>query len=261
MTMNIAKEVAALGRMTVKDLREKYVEVFGERTRSGTRTTWSNGSPGGCRPTPRATCPNGPARAEELANDADLRLPPRRQTTASDRRPHDGRDASPSARTPPADAGHGPDPAIQGRDRRGPRAGGRASSTRRGLPHAVGRRQGRHRLPLERLPLLRTCREGSADEQADEAPDVRCAIYTRKSHRGGPRTGVQLPRRPARSGRGVHRQPEGRGLGLPARPLRRRRLHRRQHGAAGAEAAAGRHRGRARSTASWSTRSTGSAAR
>jgi hypothetical protein len=35
MTLNIAKEVAAVGRMTVKDLRSKHIEVFGERTRSG----------------------------------------------------------------------------------------------------------------------------------------------------------------------------------------------------------------------------------
>jgi len=35
MSVNIAKEVAALSRMTVKDLRSKHIEVFGERTRSG----------------------------------------------------------------------------------------------------------------------------------------------------------------------------------------------------------------------------------
>jgi hypothetical protein len=33
--MNIKKEIAALQRMTVTELRRKYIEVFGERTRSG----------------------------------------------------------------------------------------------------------------------------------------------------------------------------------------------------------------------------------
>ena len=63
--------------------------------------------------------------------------------------------------------------------------------------------------------------------------------------RGGARAGVQLPRRPARGLRGLRRQPAGRGLGAGPRPLRRWRLLRRHAGAAGAEAAARRHRGRA----------------
>ncbi|MBK9128156.1 MAG: DUF2924 domain-containing protein [Phycisphaerales bacterium] len=37
MSLNIAKEVAALGRLTVKDLRAKHIEVLGEVTRSGNR--------------------------------------------------------------------------------------------------------------------------------------------------------------------------------------------------------------------------------
>ena len=35
MALNIGKEIAALKRMTVTQLRAKHVEVFGERTRSG----------------------------------------------------------------------------------------------------------------------------------------------------------------------------------------------------------------------------------
>jgi hypothetical protein len=35
--LNIAREVAALKRMTVKELRGRYVEVFGEATRSGNK--------------------------------------------------------------------------------------------------------------------------------------------------------------------------------------------------------------------------------
>ena len=35
MALNVGKEVAALKRMTVKQLRARHIEVFGERTRSG----------------------------------------------------------------------------------------------------------------------------------------------------------------------------------------------------------------------------------
>ena len=35
MAMNVGKEIAALKRMTVTELRKKHVEVFGEPTRSG----------------------------------------------------------------------------------------------------------------------------------------------------------------------------------------------------------------------------------
>ncbi|NLW36830.1 MAG: hypothetical protein GXY80_15340 [Syntrophorhabdus aromaticivorans] len=38
MSFNIAKEVAALGRLTVKDLRAKHVEVFGEAIRRELQT-------------------------------------------------------------------------------------------------------------------------------------------------------------------------------------------------------------------------------
>ena len=37
MSMNVAREVAALKRMTVKELRGRYLDVFGETTRSGNK--------------------------------------------------------------------------------------------------------------------------------------------------------------------------------------------------------------------------------
>lgn len=79
--LNIAREVAALKRMTVKQLRGRYIEVFGEATRTGNkdwlwkRIAWrmQANAEGGL--TERAR-----RRAEELANDADLRVrrPPER---------------------------------------------------------------------------------------------------------------------------------------------------------------------------------------
>ena len=73
--LKMGHEVAALRRLTVKELRGRYVEVFGEATRSGNkdwlvkRIAWrmQANAEGGL--TERAR-----RRAEELANDADLRM-------------------------------------------------------------------------------------------------------------------------------------------------------------------------------------------
>src|SRR5687768_18310160 len=74
-TDSIEQTVAALGRMTVGQLREKYLEVFGEPTRSGNRDflfkrlAWRIQSLAEGTLSERAR-----RRAEELARDADLRL-------------------------------------------------------------------------------------------------------------------------------------------------------------------------------------------
>ena len=75
--LNVAREVAALQRMTVKQLREKYAEVFGETTTTGNRTwlvrriAWRVQALAEGDLSERAK-----ARATELARDADLRLSP-----------------------------------------------------------------------------------------------------------------------------------------------------------------------------------------
>ncbi len=95
MSVNIAKDVAAQGRLTVKDLRAKHVEVFGEATRSGNkdwlrkRIAWRIQANASGDLSERAR-----RRAAELANDADLR------TTAPKVRPDDG--AASTARPRPA---------------------------------------------------------------------------------------------------------------------------------------------------------------
>lgn len=71
---NIGKELAALNRMTVSELRKKHIDVFGEETRSCNRTylvkriAWRIQSlaEGGLSERARK-------RAIELARDADLR--------------------------------------------------------------------------------------------------------------------------------------------------------------------------------------------
>ncbi|HIK91494.1 MAG: DUF2924 domain-containing protein [Pirellulaceae bacterium] len=77
MSLNVGKEVAALQRMTVKQLRERYAEVFGDETRTGNkawlvkRIAWrlQAVAQGGLSERARQ-------RAVELANEADIRMTP-----------------------------------------------------------------------------------------------------------------------------------------------------------------------------------------
>jgi hypothetical protein len=75
MDLNIVKEVAALQRLSVKDLRGRYAEVFGEATNAKNkawlvkRVAWRLQALAEGDLSERAR-----QRAAELANDADLRL-------------------------------------------------------------------------------------------------------------------------------------------------------------------------------------------
>lgn len=89
MSLNIANEVAALEQMTVSELQDRYVEVFGEQVRSRhrhyliRRIAWrlQANAEGGL--SERAL-----RRAEELANIADARVtPPRGVVLATKERP------------------------------------------------------------------------------------------------------------------------------------------------------------------------------
>jgi hypothetical protein len=77
MRLNIAKEVAAMRRMTMKELRARYADVFGEQTNANNRVwlirriAWRLQAKAEGDLSDRAR-----RRAEELANDADLRLSP-----------------------------------------------------------------------------------------------------------------------------------------------------------------------------------------
>ena len=95
MELNVHREVAALQRMGVKQLRAHYTEVFGEATCAHNKTwlirriAWRLQALAEGDLSERAR-----RRAEELANDADLRLNPPRPKPA---------DTPPAA--PPAVAG------------------------------------------------------------------------------------------------------------------------------------------------------------
>jgi hypothetical protein len=77
MRLNIGREVAAMERMTTKQLRERYAEVFGEPTAANNKTwlmkriAWrlQANAEGGLSERAKA-------RAAELANEADLRTTP-----------------------------------------------------------------------------------------------------------------------------------------------------------------------------------------
>jgi len=82
MKLNIAKEVAALEQMTVGQLQQRYVEVFGEPVRSRhkqyliRRIAWRLQADAEGGLSERAL-----RRAEELANVADARVTPPRSAT------------------------------------------------------------------------------------------------------------------------------------------------------------------------------------
>lgn len=91
MQLNLAKELAAMEQMTVGQLHDRYVEVFGEPVRSRhrqyliRRIAWrlQANAEGGL--SERAL-----RRAEELANDADVRVTPPRGPTSCDGGRHGG---------------------------------------------------------------------------------------------------------------------------------------------------------------------------
>lgn len=83
MALNVGKEIAALQRMTVRELRTRYAEVFGEETRAGNkpwlvkRIAWRIQALVEGDISERAR-----RRAAELANDADVRQsPPKSKAT------------------------------------------------------------------------------------------------------------------------------------------------------------------------------------
>lgn len=95
--MNLGKELAGLERMTVPELRGRYAEVFGEPTRAHNRPwlikriAWRLQAIAEGDLSQRAK-----RRAAELANDADLRLIPPKETEAETTAfPGDGDDRLP----------------------------------------------------------------------------------------------------------------------------------------------------------------------
>jgi len=95
MDPHLAKEVAALARMTIVELRSRFAELFHEPTRANNRTwllkriAWRLQALAEGDLSERARL-----RALELANDADLRLSPPRGTTVA------SVEGEPSAATP-----------------------------------------------------------------------------------------------------------------------------------------------------------------
>jgi hypothetical protein len=85
MQLHVSKEVTAMKRMTMKDLKAKFSEVFGEPTNANNRTwlvkriAWRLQAQAEGDLTERAR-----RRADELANDADLRLSPPKTKAAVD---------------------------------------------------------------------------------------------------------------------------------------------------------------------------------
>jgi hypothetical protein len=102
MDLNISQEVAALRRLSVGQLRQRFTEVFGETTRVGNkpwlvkRIAWRLQALAEGDLSERAR-----RRAAELANDADLRLNPPRDQTATAAQEPAGTPAPHDPRLPP----------------------------------------------------------------------------------------------------------------------------------------------------------------
>jgi hypothetical protein len=83
MSLNVGRELAALQRLTVKELRARYADLFGEPTNAANhawlvkRIAWRLQALAEGDLSERAR-----RRAEELASDADLRLSPPRVKAA-----------------------------------------------------------------------------------------------------------------------------------------------------------------------------------
>lgn len=83
MNLNVGKELAALQRLSDKELRERYAEAFGEGTNANNRTwlikriAWRLQAPAEGDLSERAR-----RRAAELANDSDLGLAAQDQARA-----------------------------------------------------------------------------------------------------------------------------------------------------------------------------------
>jgi hypothetical protein len=82
--LNLAKEVAAMKRLTISELRARYAEAFGEATNAANRAwlvkriAWRLQALAEGDLSERAR-----RRAEELARDADLRMSPPRETAVA----------------------------------------------------------------------------------------------------------------------------------------------------------------------------------
>ena len=105
MSLNVEREAAAMQKMGAKELRAKYAEVFGEQTPANNkawlirRIAWRLQALAEGDLSERAR-----RRAEELANDADLRLHPPRLAPAAappERIGTAGLDPRPDGRLPP----------------------------------------------------------------------------------------------------------------------------------------------------------------
>src|SRR5450759_3931402 len=103
MELNVHKEVAAMQRLGAKQLRGRYAEVFGETTTANNKTwlmrriAWRLQALAEGDLSERAR-----RRAEELGNDADLRMnPPRPKVADSSRAPAAATAPLRDARLPP----------------------------------------------------------------------------------------------------------------------------------------------------------------
>ena len=159
MDLNINEELAALRRLTVRQLQARYAELFGDSTNNRNRVwlirriLWRLQALAEGDLSDRAR-----KRAEELANDADLRITlpriskPRPALTEVIAAPRLRARRSHSA---PRHVHH---PQVQGPDLTGGSVARRVFVCRKDLYLPVRRGQGHYGQPLQWVSLLQMCR-------------------------------------------------------------------------------------------------------
>ena len=188
MKLNITKELATLKRMTVQDLRVKFADTFGERTTANNKTwlirriAWRMQADAEGDLSERAR-----QRARELANDADLRI------IAPKTAPMALEPARIKILHLPSDDRLPPPGSIITRTYKGETLQVKVLENGfefEGVEYKSleRRRQGDHRFALQRLLILPHRPAGGCPMKRNattQAPQVRCAIYTRKSTEEG----------------------------------------------------------------------------
>ena len=155
-------------------------------------------------PRPRASHPGADLRRAEAGLPGAARCDDRGHGEAERRRPAR---AAAAPGCPPA-RGHQAAARVAGRDARGDGHRRRLRAPGQALPEPLGGRPRDHRHPVVRAAVLRPAQDR---ERRDEPTRGQAQGPLRGLHpqvqRGGPRAGLQQPRRPARGLRCLHRQP------------------------------------------------------
>ncbi|GIW90636.1 MAG: hypothetical protein KatS3mg109_1068 [Pirellulaceae bacterium] len=238
MQLNVEKEVAALRQMTVKQLRQRYAEVFGEETHANNKAWLVKRIAWRLQPLAESDLSEQAQRcAEQLADDADLRIrAPRAQQNPA--RPGAGtelgrkalsltRPSVAPARHPARNRYKGQSVVVKVLDER---FSSKRGGTSRSPPSPARLRAPRGGCHPARSVRARFGHPGPGGARPARRSLVACRggrpgprhrrPARRRGHTGAPGRGVRRTRLRAKTHGQARRTPRPRGDRRPARPLR-----------------------------------------